>query len=313
MKILIVDDEPGLAVGLAAWLKESGWGTPGVATTSDEAIEWVKRHGSVDVLVCDVVLKPVDGFTLRESIQPHLPKMQTIFISGYDLSEHAARMHGCHFLAKPVSGELLDDALRALFKSEPEPALARPTPAARVVAQSAHARLVRATPKPDTVATGNGAGADAAKAIDPAGQSSSRGTPRIAVAKGVYPTAKPAKQVLPVDDLVGVDLGNYHIEARLEQGTYGPIYRAVQKNMGRKVRLYTLDRNLAKDCSEIERFMANASAKANVRHPYVSAVYEAGEDRGLYFYSGELVPGRSLQSFRDAGDFLDERTALQVM
>ena len=26
MKILIVDDEPGLAVGLAAWLEESGWG-----------------------------------------------------------------------------------------------------------------------------------------------------------------------------------------------------------------------------------------------------------------------------------------------
>jgi formylglycine-generating enzyme required for sulfatase activity/DNA-binding NarL/FixJ family response regulator len=317
MKILIVDDEPGLAVGLAAWLKESGWGAPGVATTSDEAIEWVNHHGNVDVLVCDVVLKPVDGFTLRESIQPHLPKMRTIFISGYDLSEHAARMHGCHFLAKPVSGELLDGALRTLFTSEPAPALARPTPVAPVVAQSAPARLVRATPKPDAVATGNGAGAKAAKPVQAPGESSSRGTPRMAVAKGGYPiakkTAQPAKQVLPADDLVGVDVGNYHIEARLEQGTYGPIYQAVQKNMGRKVRLYTLDRKFAKDSSEIERFMANASAKANVRHPYVSAVYEAGEDSGLHFYSGELVPGRSLQSFRDAGDFLDERTALQVM
>ena len=71
MKILIVDDEPGLAVGLAAWLEESGWGTLGVATTSDEAVEWINRNGNVDVLVCDVVLKPLDGFTLRESIQPH--------------------------------------------------------------------------------------------------------------------------------------------------------------------------------------------------------------------------------------------------
>ncbi len=53
------------------------------------------------------------------------------------------------------------------------------------------------------------------------------------------------KQVLPADDLVGVDIGNYHLEARLEEGEYGPIYQAIQKNMGRKVRLYTLDRKSA--------------------------------------------------------------------
>jgi DNA-binding response OmpR family regulator len=41
MKILIVDDEPGLAAGLAGWLEENGWGSPGVATTSDEAVEWI--------------------------------------------------------------------------------------------------------------------------------------------------------------------------------------------------------------------------------------------------------------------------------
>jgi formylglycine-generating enzyme required for sulfatase activity/CheY-like chemotaxis protein len=313
MKILIVDDEPGLAVGLATWLEESGWGTPGVATTSDEAIEWISRNGNVDVLVCDVVIKPTDGFTLRESIQPHLPKMQTIFISGYDLSEHAARMHGCHFLPKPVSGESLDNALRRLFASQPEPPPVRPAPVAPAVP-----RLVRAVPKPDTVATGNGAGAKAVEPVPALSDSRSHGAPRAAVGRSVYPTAKKAVQIpkahaLPADDPVGLDLGNYHIEARLDQGAYGPIYQAIQKNMGRKVRLYTLGRNLANDRSEIERFMANASAKANVRHPYVSAVYEAGEDSGLYFYSGEFVPGRSLQAIREAGDFLDEQTALQVM
>ena len=318
MKILIVDDEPGLAVGLAAWLEEGGWGTLGVATTSDEAVEWINRNGNVDVLVCDVVIKPLDGFTLRESIQPHLPKMRTIFISGYDLSEHAARMHGCHFLPKPVSGELLDDALRSLFKSQVEPTLVQPAPIVRVVSGSAPARLVRATPRPDAVATANGVGANAGKPVQALGDSRLRGTPRAVVAKDVYPSAqKPVqmreKQVLPADDLVGVDVGNYHIEARLEQGEYGPIYQAIQKNMGRKVRLYTLDRKLAKESSEIERFMANASAKANVRHPYVAAVYEAGEESGVYFYSGEFVPGRSLQAVREAGDFLDERTALQVI
>jgi formylglycine-generating enzyme required for sulfatase activity/DNA-binding NarL/FixJ family response regulator len=317
MKILIVDDEPGLAVGLAAWLEESGWGTPGVATTSDEAVEWINRNGNVDVLVCDVVIKPADGFTLRESLQPHLPRMQTIFISGYDLSEHAARMIGCRFLPKPVSGESLDEALRGLFRSQAEPTLARPASVVRAVPQSTPARLVKATPKSDAVAKSNGAGATALKPVPALGANQSRVTPRAGVGRGVFPIGKrpaqPDKHVLPDDDLVGLDVGNYHIEARLEQGAYGPIYQAVQKNMGRKVRLYTLDSKLASDSSEIERFMADASTKANVRHPYVSAVYEAGEDSGLYFYSGEFVPGRSLQAFLEAGDLLEEQTALQVM
>ena len=122
MKILIVDDEPGLAAGLAGWLEENGWGSPGVATTSDEAVEWINRNGRVDVLVCDVAINPADGFTLRETIQPHLPKMRTIFISGYDLSDHSARMEGCHFLAKPVTGEALDDAIRSVFEARtPKP------------------------------------------------------------------------------------------------------------------------------------------------------------------------------------------------
>jgi formylglycine-generating enzyme required for sulfatase activity/DNA-binding NarL/FixJ family response regulator len=318
MKILIVDDEPGLAIGLAAWLEESGWGTLGVATSSDEALEWINRNGNVDVLVCDVVIKPADGFTLRESIQPHLPKMQTIFISAYDLSEHTARMHGCHFLPKPVNGESLDAALRGLFESQAEPAPVRPVAVARAIPRSAPVRLVRATPKAGAVVTGNGAGASAGKLVQSLGDGPPRATPRTGLGKGVYPiTKKPTQiaeeQALPTDDLVGLDVGNYHVEARLEQGAYGPIYQAIQKNMGRKVRLYTLDRKLASDSSEIERFMANASARANVRHPYISAVYEAGEDSGIYFYSGELVPGRSLQAIREAGDFLDEGTALQVM
>jgi hypothetical protein len=45
--------------------------------------------------------------------------MLTIFISAYDLSRHTARMEGCHFLPKPVTGEALDDAVaRSLASGE---------------------------------------------------------------------------------------------------------------------------------------------------------------------------------------------------
>jgi formylglycine-generating enzyme required for sulfatase activity/DNA-binding NarL/FixJ family response regulator len=315
MNILIVDDEPGLAVGLAGWLEENGWGTPGVATNSDEAVEWINRHGGVDILVCDVVMKPADGFTLREIVLPHLPKMQTIFISGYDLSGHAARMHGCQFLQKPVTGESLDNALRSLCGSAAESESFQAQPDSRIGRRSTP-RLVAATPKPEPVRSGNGAAAQTGMAAQPVPRDGRRSA--TLRAKSLSPGAKSHVQIreehlLPPDELVGVDLGNYHIEAKIEQGSHGPIYRAIQRNMGRKVRLYTLERKLAQDSSEIEHFMANASAKANVKHPYVLAVYEAGEEHGLYFYSCEFVPGRSLRAVREAGDLLEEGTGLEMM
>nr|HRJ72945.1 SUMF1/EgtB/PvdO family nonheme iron enzyme [Terrimicrobiaceae bacterium] len=122
-----------------------------------------------------------------------------------------------------------------------------------------------------------------------------------------------AEVELPPDQLVGTVLGNYQIEARIGQGSQGGIYRATQTNMGRHVRFYALDRDRAKDPAEIQRFIANASVKANVSHPYLFAVYEAGERDGIYFYSCEYVPCSSLSQLKESGRFLDETTALSAM
>ncbi|MFZ0709749.1 MAG: SUMF1/EgtB/PvdO family nonheme iron enzyme, partial [Terrimicrobiaceae bacterium] len=139
------------------------------------------------------------------------------------------------------------------------------------------------------------------------------GSPKAASPSEKAPGQPGWEMELPPDELVGSAVGDYHIEARIEQGAQGPIYRAVQTNMGRKVRLYTLDKTHAREPLEIERFMSDASVKANVRHPYILAVYEAGETNGVSFYSCEYVPCRSLQWLREAGISSDERTALQAM
>ena len=316
MNILIVDDEPGLAAGLAGWLKEIGWGSTGVANTSDEAIDWINRYG-VDVLVCDVAIKPVDGFTLRETIQPHFPAMRTIFISGYDLSKYRARMAACQFLPKPVTGEALDEAIRRFFEPKEPRAVAvgnaaRAMPASNGQVEPGRiAASPRITPSPRVV-----------RAVAPPTHAKPRlkavARPVVAPSKASPPQARTPAALgwevqLPPDHLVGKTLGNYQVEARIEQSAQGAVYRALQTNFGRQVRLYTLDRNLAQEQPEIEKFMLDASVKANVRHPYILAVYEAGESDGIYFYSCEYVPSRSLQSLHDSGISLEERTALQAM
>jgi formylglycine-generating enzyme required for sulfatase activity len=115
------------------------------------------------------------------------------------------------------------------------------------------------------------------------------------------------------DELVGTTIGDYYLEAKIGEGSQGGIYRATQAKMRRQVRFYTLDRSRAQDPEEIQRFIANASMKANVSHPSIFAVYEAGENSGIYFYSCEYVPCRSLHQLREAGQTLSENTALQAM
>jgi formylglycine-generating enzyme required for sulfatase activity len=60
-------------------------------------------------------------------------------------------------------------------------------------------------------------------------------------------------------------------------------------------------------------FIADASAKANVQHPSILSVYEAGEENGVYFYSREYVEGHTLADLIAQGAVLDETTALQVV
>jgi len=289
MKILIVDDEPGLALGLSQWLEENGWGNPGVALSSDEAIEWVNKNGGIDVLIADVILHPADGFALRETLLPHFPQMKTVFISGHDLSGHAARMVGCPLLAKPVTGDELDNAIRGLF------------PQQRAVAAAVSATASDASPVGD-IAVPESAPSESAQ---------------IRQKLSANPKVRTARQTnemeLPADEMVGAVLGDYHIEAKIGQGSQGGVYRALQKSMGRHVRFYVLDPELSQNPEEIQKFIANASVKANVSHPQIFAVYEAGENNGIYHYSCEYVPCRSLKQLRQAGITLDEATALQAM
>jgi formylglycine-generating enzyme required for sulfatase activity len=118
---------------------------------------------------------------------------------------------------------------------------------------------------------------------------------------------------LPPDHLVGQDIGNYHVEARIGKGPMGPIYRARQTNIERLVRFYVLDASLASDKDAVIRFLSNASAKAKATNPVIMAVYEAGDSEGVYFYSCEYIPCRSISQLRESGGTLDEGTALSVL
>ena len=366
MKILLVDGGPGVAEALAQSLQPLGWPAVGAATDSDGAVEWINQQGGCDILVTEVFLQPADGFTLRETIQPHLPGMKTLFTSIYDASAHTERMAGCEFLQAPLTPEVLDAALRKLTSPAPvvTPVAAspRPTPVAASpqptpvaasprptpVAASPRPTPVAASPRPTPVAASHQptpvAASPQPKAAMPVASSSSaskasakycaqplstHATPSAVPVKASAPTPlanphpSPARATtapslgseieLPPDHLVGQTVANYRVEACIGRGPLGPIYRARQTNIERLVRFYVLDASLAADPNAINRFLSNASAKAKATNPVIVAVYEAGESEGVYFYSCEYIPCRSVGQLRESGGTLDETTALAVL
>jgi formylglycine-generating enzyme required for sulfatase activity len=118
---------------------------------------------------------------------------------------------------------------------------------------------------------------------------------------------------MPPDALVGTKVGDYEIEARIGTSPSGSIYRAKQTSMNRNVRFYTLDSAKAADPSAIEAFLADASAKANVNHPSVFAIYEEGEGGGTFYFSCEYEPCSSLEQIQQAGRRLNELQALHIL
>src|SRR5207244_2116424 len=102
MRILIVDDEAGVLQALMVIVRALPGHEIKVAANAQKANEHAAAMGGVDLLITDVVMEPVDGFSLRAELQAKYPAMQTVFISGYDLSDYAEHIGGAPTLAKPV-------------------------------------------------------------------------------------------------------------------------------------------------------------------------------------------------------------------
>ena len=111
MKILLVDDDPEMLHAMLEVLRSNPDYTTAVSTNGALALEHAASMNGVDLLITDVVMDPMDGFTLRHKLLESYPKMKTIFVSGYDLSDYEPYTVGCDVLAKPFEGALLLQAV----------------------------------------------------------------------------------------------------------------------------------------------------------------------------------------------------------
>ena len=111
MKVLLIDDDPGIRKSLGRILERDGFAVTTVGGAVDAFAE-LKLH-CFQSIVLDVILPVVDGTSFYEDLRDEYPEMasRVVFVSGWVEDEKIKRLleyTGQPFLQKPVDfGELV--------------------------------------------------------------------------------------------------------------------------------------------------------------------------------------------------------------
>src|SRR6202008_1988794 len=99
------------------------------------------------------------------------------------------------------------------------------------------------------------------------------------------------------DSLVGTTLaGKYRIDARLNEGGMGTVYKGTHVLMDKTVAVKVLRPSLAADEKILARFSREPRAASKISHPHALSVTDFGEDEnGIVFLVMEFIDGRPLK------------------
>lgn len=98
-------------------------------------------------------------------------------------------------------------------------------------------------------------------------------------------------------------VGPYHLEALLDPGRMGSVYRARHLHLGNVYALKWLPREFPQGSTFRKRFFRESAVAAGIRHPNFVLLYDYGEDRDRYYLVTELVTGQSLRELVAPGRF----------
>jgi serine/threonine-protein kinase len=96
--------------------------------------------------------------------------------------------------------------------------------------------------------------------------------------------------------LLGTSLNRrYRLDARIGSGGMSTVYRAFDETLERQVAVKLMNREVTSDSDQLERFRREARAVAQLSHPHVVGVIDAGEDDGRPYIVFEYVEGETLK------------------
>jgi CheY-like chemotaxis protein len=126
LHVLVVDDEPAVCRLVQRTLERAGFPVV-IANGGAEALELLRAHKEVGLILLDLVMPGMDGWRFRHAQQqdPRLAAIPTIIVTGAPLPPAVRdELQASEYIAKPFTPEQLVAAVRAATQSTTEPGTA---------------------------------------------------------------------------------------------------------------------------------------------------------------------------------------------
>lgn len=115
--ILLVDDEANILKLMEIWLKRAGFGVV-TAMNGEEALTKVKKE-DIDLIVADVMMPVMDGFTLVETLRAEGKTVPVILVTAKESIKDKKEGFNCgadDYMVKPIDNEELVLRINAVIK-----------------------------------------------------------------------------------------------------------------------------------------------------------------------------------------------------
>ena len=286
MRVLLVDPVADLLPALQSTLLSIQGMELYCAPDGTTAIQHVNLLGGVDVLITEVFLPGVDGFSVRDELQTRYPSLLTLFLTRHNLGAYSDAIRQTPVLPIPVNPESVLSALqharpaKALPANSLNPTLAPPAPTPEPRAEPTPPSIQPPSPQP----------------LSPR-QSTPEALPQPRASRGEMPANEPLAPPRTYAALYpGASLGPYHVFGEEGHHPLGQRFSALHTTLSRQVYLVVMDPEKAANPELKEAFLADARAKAQIQNDSILAVYEAGELEDRTFYAIERITAESIES-----------------
>jgi len=121
LPILVVEDDQDLLEAICTTMKLAGY--PALAASNGNTAMAILQESQVGMVVSDVQMQPVDGFTLLKRIKAFNPELPVLLMTAYgDVEKAVAAMQtgACDYLLKPFDPDNLLAHIKRYALSEPE-------------------------------------------------------------------------------------------------------------------------------------------------------------------------------------------------
>lgn len=117
--------------------------------------------------------------------------------------------------------------------------------------------------------------------------------------KTPIPGVSDPKPKLKLGAPVPTKLGRFEIHEKIGSGAFGAVYRAQDVLLDREVALKIPQAGALDSPKAVDRFMREAKAAAQLRHPNLVPVYDAGKEGEHYFIASAFIHGQTLSHVMD--------------